>query len=1140
MVASVPIKPLPLLILHLDQGEKYYAGKTIDFKGLPFVARVISFGTVERTLPYPTGLIAVPDAVVDVADTDGQLRAWFDERTPLKRIGELSFEFEANADTGNIDHPIPDPENQDTQPEYTYRPFFTGEVTLVETKPGMVTIHLRDITASWLSRTIPNLGIRDNFPNMPDDVESIFIPIIFGRVYSKSGTGLEPQGVIDCKLIDTSLFRYAVARHQCYSINTVYRKKPHDARFFIVSVSEYTVNVAAKVINGINWNITYIDFDTQQPDGTEIHADVSGVNYRWDFDSESQVNGVEVRDFVDSIVNLTFLVLQDEVEIQRFDGDSFLDTRTRTQARGYLCDGAITEQISNGLALSRLAGDAVIDFYQTNRGIISLHLYDAALDADSVIPLDDDDILKKSLEPGLPPPDKLFNHIRYRYYRQNAGLSEFRKSSNTGQWGEEYTVDNLADQEEMAAIGSNPKLETQIELYFIRDDATAKKVIKDRLAYFTLRSYTTDLSLSGPVAVDYISLSQPLMVTEIWGIGPAHSSPSAGWVDKVCKVYGITFDLSTLEAKLSAVVPVQIDDGDLDWSIDDSHAAHAAQVRQPHLTTTINGSVDPEDPTRLYPNADQTLDFEDSLTEVVTAGISFPSADPIITNFSSGPSASTRPPLETTPSLDTAWQGIHWEEDVTTRPRSVKGYVPIPFFGRTTRNYIGTLDPDQKPTGLTEDDAGQVTFYAVDFDRYFLWIGSGSYHSLTSSTGWIGVLYDMGMIGMFMLAPTNPGWALCDGSTVDATTIEGTIAPVTLDNLVSGSDRFPRLTSTYVPIADSSCNAIAPSISGGSISGTTGSAGGHDHGGVTGSEAGHTHNFDHTHGPFSVDDLIGDHLFTSGNESVPHSHTASFTGSGSTSTSSNGAHTHSGSTGSEAGHTHNFDHGHDIGHSHGGGNTGVNGAHDHSGYTDGGSNDGIHTHAISPDGAYNPNITVAFIYSIVNCINAISGGNTVISASGSPAPSSSWDNLADHNHGGYTNNGTEDGEHKHIIDPDGDHTHTISSFIGTVAFTGNTGAGSSHLHSISSDGAHTHTFLSSGTISVDNSTTSHSHIINIDPLAHLTSFVFTGNTGTGSSHSHSISSVAAHTHSFSGSLTGATAGTNGRPKSVGVMPYFRL
>lgn len=1088
MVQSTPIKPLPLLILHLDQGEKYYAGKTIDFRGIPFVARVISFGTVERTLPYPTGLIAIPDAVVEVADTDGQIRAWFDERTPIKRIGELSFEFEYNSSdsNGNIISPLPDPENQDLQSEYIYRPFFTGEVSLVpNSPPGKLIIQLRDITASWLSRTIPNLGIRDNFSNMPDDVESIFVPIIFGRCYSKSGTGLEPQGVIDCKLIDTTLHRYVIARHQCYGVPQVYRKKPHDARFFPVdNLSEYSISVEAKVINGINYNFTYIDFAVQQPDGTEIHADVSGINYRWDFPTDAIVNGVEVRDFVDSIVSLTFLLLQDEVNIQRFDADSFAETRSRAQSRGYLCDGAITEQVTNGLALSRLCGDAVIDFYQTNRGIITLHLYDAALDADSIVPLDDDFILKKSLEPGLPPPDKLFNRIRYRYYRQNAGLSEFRKNSNTGQWGEEYLVDYLPDQEELAATGTNPSLETQVELYFVRDDNTAKKVIKDRLSYYNLRSYIVNFDLSGPLAVDYVTLSQPVALTEIWGIGPAHSSPSAGWVDKVCKVYGITFDLNSLECRLSAVVPVTIDDGDLYWSINYTFPVHDAQVRKPHLTTTINGSVDPSDPTRIYPAADQTLDIQDSLTEVVTAGISFPSVDPIITNFSRGPSASTRAPIETTPGLETAWSGILWEEDVTTTPRSVKGYVPMPFFGRTTRNYVGTLSPDERPTDLTDDDAGQVTFYAVDFDRYFLWIGSSTFHGLSSSTGWIGVNYDMGMIAMFMLAPSVPGWHLCNGATVNATTIEGGIASVTLENLVSGSDRFPRFTSTYVPISDSTCNAVAPSYTSptgsGSVAGTIGLGGNHNHTGTTGSESAHTHTIDHGH-VYSLahETAIGGPIISLG-ETTPHTHSGA---SGTGTTGAAGGHDHTGSTSSD-------------------------GAHDHGGAT---GSVGDHTHSIQTESSFDPNITVTSTFTSTSVTNTIASISVLNSFIGNNV---SYSDVPSHDHTGSTGSS---GSHDHTISSGGGHTHTIT-------------AESNHTHSISLSG-----------ISVP-AGTDHTHEVPIP--SHVGTFSHAGNSGVGTSHSHSISDSGTHSHSFSGSISvsisGGSVGSNGRPKSVGVMPYFRL
>lgn len=1128
MVTSTPIRPLPFLILYLDQGRKDYAGKTITFKEVEFIAKVLSFGVVERTIPYPSGLISIPDCLVEVEDTNGQIRGWFDERTPLRRIGEIAFEFEANAtEESNLEFPVPSPENQDGPlPDLVYKPFFTGEIVGAPMPVGSVQIRLKSTVSSWLERVIPFLGVRDNYPNMPDDVESIFIPIILGRVYSRTGTGLEPQGVIKCHHIDTTLHRYVVARHSCHSVNKVYRKRKLDARFYEVPSSEYTIVEENKVINGITYAMTYIQFDSQQFDGTEINADVSGIDFRYDFSTETVISGVEVRDPVDSLINLILFILFDEVNLQRFDSDSILETRTRTVARGYKCDGAITEQMSNGLAVSKLCGDFLIDFAQDNRGRIKLHLYDEALDAESVIPLDDNMILMKSLNPEIPA-DKIKNRITYRYYRQNAGLEDFIKSSNTGQWGVQYTVDNLLDQAELAATGANPLLELQVEMPFVRDDATAKQAIRDRLGYHTLRSYTTTLDLSGPRVIDYLSLSDPIAVTEIWGIGPPHSSPSAGWVDKVLKVFGITFDLTSLECHLAAVVPVTLDDENLDWSIDGSHPAHDAQVRNPMIAAQINGNLIPVGPSASMtydPDASPTVDLNDSV----------PAAPVGMQNIQ--------------------WQSYHhssggggspWADPVDPRQASayVPGFAPV----------IGTLDPDTKPAayhsvndpdGLRESQAGKVLFYATDFDHHFLFIGRTNPHNFPAlpgetfdssegawdgnTTGWRILDNTIGQISFRHSAPPTVGWALLDGTTFTTSTPDGGTVEVSdiTDDLTVG-DRFLRTTSAYETFANPNSNAVAPTLNLPSASGEALSDGAHNH---TGETNGGVADGSHEHDVTNENNL----LFT---------HTHSFSG---TTTSEDGAHTH---TGTPAG------------------TVGAGGSHNHTGSTNSGTPDGEHNHGVAGTtdegtGVHFHDITSLSGTAASNGDHSHSAGSLATAGPDDTVTTAEVEGVAvasdTHGHAIVGNTST-DGAHTHDVtvsgntDTDGDHIHTLTG----EALADAEGYDSNHTHVISTQADHTHTFT--GSLLTTSSNGLHTHTLssgttgaatytggtvdNPDNKIPALSLLFKAYDETvryDSSHVHGISEDGSHTHTLDIELTGGSIGTNGRPKSFGLMPYIRL
>jgi hypothetical protein len=118
--------------------------------------------------------------------------------------------------------------------------------------------------------------------------------------------------------------------------------------------------------------------------------------------------------------------------------------------------------------------------------------------------------------------------------------------------------------------------------------------------------------------VRIIQLGTSVDLTHINGI------EEAGWDTFTMKVYGLTMDLNAYVMTVRAIAfidPVAI-------TYDDNYTsdtiARDAQVRQPKLPLYVNGSVDPGDPSRVYPDADQSAQLEDSLTETVTAEMTYP------------------------------------------------------------------------------------------------------------------------------------------------------------------------------------------------------------------------------------------------------------------------------------------------------------------------------------------------------------------------------------------------------------------------------------------------------------------------------------------------------------------------------------
>jgi len=138
-----------------------------------------------------------------------------------------------------------------------------------------------------------------------------------------------------------------------------------------------------------------------------------------------------------------------------------------------------------------------------------------------------------------------------------------------------------------------------------------------------------------------------------------------------------------------------------------------------------------------------------------------------------------------------------------------------------------TLSPDTKPTPSILYDNG-YRIYSTDFDWFYHW----------DLITWVREGGANFYIQGFTIAPTKPGWALCDGATVTFSADNGSTTSGTIQDLVSTA-RFLKFGSTSAFIA-----AVAPTLSG-----NTGSGGGFiPEGTVTGNLPDHTHGVSFTSG----------------------------------------------------------------------------------------------------------------------------------------------------------------------------------------------------------------------------------------------------------------------------------------------------
>jgi hypothetical protein len=594
MVTDAPKRPLVFANLFLDSGDLNYSGKTISFRGIDYSRRIITEGSIDRSISLPSGPLRITDASLSLEDVDGEVKEILDAITPLRRLASISPDLEFNAD--EVDSIVP---------------IYTGEIIdFSAPKVGEVNIRVRDVCAVWLNQPIPHLITRANFPNLPDDINSAFASIVLGRVYSYDQAHIEKQGALPCPLVDTTTNDYCVARHECYAVTAVYRKNHLDQRFVLVDSGEYTTPLVTKVIGGVTYHFQMIRFAAQQYDGTLIQCDASGVNSTIDFDDSSTNYPVEVRNPADCLASLIYFCLLDTVDIIQYDPDSFSETRARCIDRSYVCDGAVTgkanslEVITNGKAIGDLCSSFNIDFYQLTTGVLAIKLFDLTIDAPLAIPVDADRILKKTIVSTSPKDIK--NHIRYRYHKAYTELPDTVITKGNRDWGYEYNITNVHDQTELADTGANPNLEKLVELHFVRDHPTAVDVIKKKLPYFSLRSYDVKLDVSaysggGLFSGFNYNLTQACLISSTNGFGTA----GTGFDSALARIYGVDIDLSRWSITLSLIVYFPISDGDLDIEYT-SLPSHDAQTRKPQFPVTVNGTTPV--------TAQKSMDLRDDLT----------------------------------------------------------------------------------------------------------------------------------------------------------------------------------------------------------------------------------------------------------------------------------------------------------------------------------------------------------------------------------------------------------------------------------------------------------------------------------------------------------------------------------------------
>jgi len=130
-------RELMLAEIRLDD-TIYLAGKGIRHPERMYRGKVKSFGSIIRSMPVPAGMPQIGDAILEIIDTDGELRALFAGTPPNNRQVVMKI-----GDEG--------------QSESLFETVYTGIITHATFPPGLVRLNLKDQTNQFLKELSPNL-----------------------------------------------------------------------------------------------------------------------------------------------------------------------------------------------------------------------------------------------------------------------------------------------------------------------------------------------------------------------------------------------------------------------------------------------------------------------------------------------------------------------------------------------------------------------------------------------------------------------------------------------------------------------------------------------------------------------------------------------------------------------------------------------------------------------------------------------------------------------------------------------------------------------------------------------------------------------------------------------------------------------
>lgn len=577
-------------------GTEYFSKVGVRHPTRFYRGEVMSWGSVNRSIPAPSGVPRVGNITVNLADTKLFWRQTFSQSSPKNRRITIKLGLEG-------------------QSESQFLQVYEGQVTGTSYPPVRAQIQAADITADWFEETIPALITKENFPNKRKG--EMFAPIVFGEVIGDNNEGAIP--IFECDKVQN---RLCVARHPVKSI-TLYRKRSIDKdagfdsfsnlddSFQEVSSIFYDLVEEDMTIDGVDYTFTFAEFN--------FGGWFMGKNTEWRMDcigltDDRTSSGNSEQNFAECIkAVLTEMGGKFNADSSDLDLTSFSDTATALDALSYKCDGAVNEPMTYYDLTSRLVVSANLDFFQNISGQIAISLYQG--DNDNRPEFTDlRDIIRESV--NQVESVEAINKLRFFYSRNYDVGEENTKTTNQEEWGVEQIFNNDIDQ-----VNTGKETEETFELWFVRDASTADQVIADIASYLDQESFRITFETPGPLNVDRLELGREIGITHYGGL----ESTGSGFDNEPFKVIGLDFNLDTFKYKVSAIR--RVTPASVNQTIEGEWTSNLRAGPWRIANGLFYGIFrDPSDTTRM--KAMRTSNFGRTWTEMDSAG--FPGLDSTI------------------------------------------------------------------------------------------------------------------------------------------------------------------------------------------------------------------------------------------------------------------------------------------------------------------------------------------------------------------------------------------------------------------------------------------------------------------------------------------------------------------------------